>query len=240
MKKMAKTALYIGRKQMTEGISKEPAKSSHNKINNVGKRFGRLLVIASYESYVTRTGKKKSMWQCKCDCGNDVCVMGTNLMSGHTKSCGCLNKDIVSKTKSKHRLCNDPSYSIWKGILSRCTNPKSTGFKHYGGRGVAVCERLVKFENFYSDMGTKPDGMSVERIDNNKGYSPDNCVWATHQDQCRNRRSSNIIEFDGQKKCLTEWAGIIGVHRSTLIERLKKLPVDIAFTMKSRHPNRCA
>ena len=203
---------------------------AHNKINNIGKRFGRLLVIECAESYVSKSGKKKSMWKCKCDCGNEAVVMGSNLMSGHTKSCGCFNKERVSKAQSKHRMCNDPTYSTWEGMVHRCTNTNSTIFKHYGGRGITVCDRWLEFQNFYSDMGSRPEGMSIDRIDNNKGYSPENCRWATMKEQCRNRRSNHVIEFNGQKKCLTEWANIFGINRSTLYERLNKFPVDIALT----------
>lgn len=220
---------------MTEGITKERSKPVHNKINQIGKRFGRLLVVEASDSYIQPSGKKKSMWKCKCDCGKEILVTGGNLQNGHTQSCGCFNKQRVSETQSKHRMCEDSAYSVWSGMLHRCTNTKSTNFKHYGGRGITVCDRWLEFENFYADMGDKPEGMSIDRKDNNKGYSPDNCKWSTHTEQCKNRRSTRVIEFDGKAKCLSDWARDIGIHRVTLSERLNKFPVEIALTMPPKN-----
>lgn len=179
-----------------KGITEERLKSAHNKIDRIGKKFGRLLVVEESCSHIQESGKKKSMWKCKCDCGNDVVVAGSNLQNGNTKSCGCLNKQILSDIKTKHKMCKDSSYKSWEMMLQRCTNSNRDNYKHYGGRGITVCDRWLKFENFYADMGDRPEGTSIDRIDVNGNYEPRNCKWSTHKEQCINRRSSkNIIKM---------------------------------------------
>lgn len=111
-------------------------------------------------------------------------------------------------------------YRVWSNMLTRCTNPNHTQYKDYGGRGIKPCEEWLKFENFYADMGEIPPGMTLERRENDKGYSKNNCVWATQQQQSVNRRNNRVIEYQGVKKTLTQWAKDTGIPKSTLHNRI--------------------
>src|SRR5437762_2841096 len=134
------------------------------KINLIGRTFGKLKVIAEAQH---RGEKRRSL--CVCECGQSAVVGNGNLLSGKTRSCGC------SKWFSKHGMTQSREYSSWEHIIQRCTNPKNSAFKHYGGRGIKVCERWLAFENFLADMGPRPEGTSIERNNRNGDYEPGNC-----------------------------------------------------------------
>ena len=151
--------------------------------NLKGKRFGRLVVL-DYE------GKKH--WRCLCDCGKIHSTASYSLTRGRTKSCGCFNID-AAKERATHRMCDSPEYGIWSGMIQRCTNSGRKRYKDYGGRGIAVCDRWLKFENFYADMGNRPSNVhTIERINSEGNYAPENCVWATQTQQQRNRRNLKL------------------------------------------------
>ena len=151
------------------------------KIKNLtGQRFGKLVVI----NQSNERKKGRVCWYCKCDCGGEIITQGRYLQSGGTKSCGCLLKEKVTK----HGLGKSRAYSSWHDMLRRCYNPKNHNYEYYGEKGIKVCERWWSFENFYEDMGEKPEGFTLERINNNKDYFPDNCRWASWKDQMQNRR----------------------------------------------------
>lgn len=157
-----------------------------------GKRFGRL---------VAKKRQTGSRWLCRCDCGNEVSVFTGKLNSGHTQSCGCLHIDRAIAANTIHGQGSSktgrisPTYKSWQQMKRRCYNPNHDAYSYYGGRGITVCERWRNsFEAFLEDMGDRPDGMTIDRIDTDGNYEPDNCRWATHSEQMRNRRNNAIQE----------------------------------------------
>ena len=187
--------------------------------NLIGKKFGFLTVLERAESNTRRI-----KWRCICDCGTEKIVSGENLRSGHTKSCGCYQKKRLRETKGVSELVANmscsPIYKVWSAMKQRCNNPKNAYYCNYGGRGITVCESWnTSFENFYRDMaeGYKK-GLELDRIDNNKGYSPDNCRWVTRKVNQRNKRNSRII--DGHN--LAEFCEKTGQSENRVISRITK------------------
>jgi hypothetical protein len=160
-------------------------------IDLTGRKFGRWTVLGRANH---NDAHNKPLWVCRCDCGVERLVTGGNLRSGISQSCGCLKSERTRAVHFKHghsRAQNGKRprvYTTWLGMLQRCLNPRNPGFHNYGGRGIIVCKRWHKFENFYADMGDPPDGLTLDRKDNDKGYSPQNCKWSTRLEQVHNRR----------------------------------------------------
>ena len=196
-------------------------------VNMIGSKYNKLTVTR--ESTDSPAGKKK--WLCRCDCGNNVTAQGSNLRTGHVKSCGCLKKELAGAHLITHGMCGSPSHRIWKGIKARCNNPNVKGFKYYGGRGIKVCDRWNSFENFFADMGERPEGLTIERIDTNDDYKPSNCKWATWTEQERNRTNNRMITYEGKTQCLAAWAEEKKMNYCALQWRLDKYPAEIAFNM---------
>ena len=156
-----------------------------------GQRFGRLTVLSHAGTTKEKPGNVKrrvALWKCRCNCGSEITVIGANLRNGTTKSCGCLERDILYERNFKHGLTDTRENRIWRGMLTRCRNLNHKDFKYYGGRGIRVCERWEVFENFLADMGPCPEGYSIERVDNNRNYEPSNCKWIPQEDQAKNMR----------------------------------------------------
>lgn len=153
-------------------------------VDVTGRRFGRLVVVEK----VGGVGSGDPHWRCRCDCGNDSLVTTHNLIVGATVSCGCFQRERASAANKRHGMAWTPSWRVWVAMRARCENPKHAVWKYYGGRGIKVCDRWRTFENFYADMGDRPDGMSIDRVDVNGDYEPGNCRWATRAQQRFNQR----------------------------------------------------
>jgi hypothetical protein len=196
-------------------------------INLTGKRFGRLIGL-NYKG-LGHGSAKHGKWECRCDCGNTVLIAGIKLRNGHTKSCGCLHIETCrenGKRNRKHGQRNTSLYAVWHGLVERCTNPNYHNFSDYGGRGITVCSEWRQFKNFFdwnASLGKNgyKRGLSIDRIDNNKGYFPSNCRWATATVQQRNKRNNKIITLNGISKSVAEWAEIYRVSRYLIYTRLK-------------------
>lgn len=186
-------------------------------VDLIGKRFGRLTVI----EYARKNKWGKSLWLCICDDGNEIIVLGSSLKSGNTKSCGCLNIEKTKRRFTKHGHWGDEIYKPWAAMIQRCTNPNHPGYMNWGGRGITVCERWMKFENFLEDMinGWKP-GLTLERDRNELGYFPKNCYWATYTEQNRNTRRNHLITYRGKTQCIAVWAEEYNILYDTLWGRL--------------------
>lgn len=188
-------------------------------IDITDKRFVKLTV----KSFVGIVGNNPhNKWLCQCDCGNEIIVSGANLRSGVTKSCNCLQKESASIANKKHgaSIVETKEYRAWLGLRKRCNNKNSFDYPQYGGRGITVCERWDSFENFLSDMGRAPEGCSIDRIDVNKGYSPENCRWADAITQARNKTNNRFLSANGMIKTLAEWAELSGTSRNNIHKRI--------------------
>ena len=152
----------------------------------IGKRFNRLVVVS-----FAGIKDQRRQWLCKCDCGNETVVITKRLNSGHTRSCGCYARDQWSKRcldMRTHRMTKTRTYKSWQSMKDRCLNPKATRYPQYGAKGITVCKNWRdSFEQFLADMGERPAGRTLDRIDNAKGYEPSNCRWATYFEQTHNR-----------------------------------------------------
>lgn len=168
-----------------------------------GKRFFKLTVIRRCES---NSKSKEPYFLCVCECGVVIKARSSHLKSGGVKSCGC------STNNRTHGRCNTRTYNIWAGMIQRCTDKNSNNYRNYGARGITVCNRWKRFEKFYADMGEAPEGMQLDRVNNNKGYSKSNCRWASRVVQCNNRRDNVKISIFGKTKTAAQWAKDTGIH----------------------------
>ena len=194
-----------------------------------GQKFGRWRVLERAGS----TKKWNSLWRCQCDCGEIKTVVGYSLKDGGSQSCGCLSREKAKVLNRTHGRYDTETYKSWIHMRRRCNNRNSTQFKYYGGRGIKICDRWNHYEHFLADMGEKPEGLTIERTDNNGDYCPKNCRWATREDQMMNRRNTLFITYRDKTKTLKEWSEDLKIKYSILWKRLYAhgMPIEKAFTM---------
>jgi hypothetical protein len=187
-------------------------------IDLTGSKFGRLTVIRL-------EGLKPTRWVCRCECGNEKIIRKNDL--GKTISCGCLRAEKIRSRNTTHGLRHENRrlYNIWLSIKQRCSNSRKPGYSNYGGRGIIVCKEWLDYKVFHDwaiSSGYTHD-LTIERVDVNKGYFPDNCTWITLSDQQWNKRSSRYITVNGVTKHLTEWANLVGLRSSAITYRIDKM-----------------
>jgi len=184
-----------------------------------GTRFGRLTALSLVERDVKYRNHK---WLFRCDCGIEKVVPIRLVVTGHAASCGCLASEALAERNRTHGLTrsNPKEYRSWKDMRGRCNNPNDASYKDYGGRGIRVCREWDDFSVFLRDMGLRPDGKTLDRIDVNGDYQRENCRWAGHKEQARNKRNNVNIEIDGVTKTLAEWCVIYKTDSSKVRYRL--------------------
>lgn len=155
--------------------------------NLVGQKFGRLFVLQSADP--TPTGQ--AVWQCVCDCGTIKSIRGYDLAGGKVISCGCKRTESFHSLITKHGRSSSRTYESWQNMHQRCSNPNNPNYPYYGALGVSVCERWSEFQNFLEDMGERPEGLTLDRVDPCGNYEPSNCRWASRLEQSRNQRRHN-------------------------------------------------
>ena len=205
-------------------------------IDLTSKQFTRLIVVRR----VQNDNHGHSMWLCKCDCGKEKIISGYSITSGHTRSCGCFRSEKTTQrsTKHGHKAGNKVSkiYMAWESMVQRCTNSNDKGYKNYGGRGIVVCVRWMKFDNFLIDIGEPPTKHhSIDRIKNNGNYCKSNCRWATKKQQMRNMRTNHLVAYNGKKQCIAAWMEETGISENVILWRLKRgWPVEDTLTTPIR------
>lgn len=174
-----------------------------------GQVFGRLVALEVSQL----DSKGRACWRCLCSCGNYHVVPSYNLGIGNTTSCGCYQREKAKATATTHGQYHTSTYKIWSSMVARCSSPKNMAFDNYGGRGITVCESWKIFENFFKDMGQRPLGKTLDRVDNDKGYSLLNCRWVTREEQGRNKRGNIYLLDHGKKVLLLDYAASVGKTR---------------------------
>lgn len=182
-----------------------------------GKIYGHLIVINLHHI------KRRAYWLCRCNCGNITICISSILNSGNTKSCGCQKLSGIERNRFKHGMVGTRVYHAWSSMIQRCANPNNISYKNYGARGITVIQPwLDSFMNFFNDMGYPPTTKhEIERINNDLGYSSDNCKWATRQEQSLNRRTNKFINYQGDRIVYSEWAKRMNMNIHTLYGRLR-------------------
>lgn len=199
------------------------------KYDLTGQRFGFLTVVGL--DGIRTNGA--SYWRCRCDCGAEPTVRGSNLRRGDTKSCGCKKQEFRRAYMVTHGLSQSPEFVAWSNMKSRCLNPKCPGYKRYGGRGIRICDEwLNSFETFFADMGPRPGAeYSIERKDSNGNYEPGNCVWATCDEQARSRRTSVLLTFRGETLSVEEWGRRLNISGAAIRHRIRRLKWTVEQTL---------
>lgn len=193
-------------------------------IDLTGQRFGRLTVLRRGENALRKDGRHNATFVCQCDCGNVVTVLAIHLKTGNTQSCGCIHKESIGNLNKTHGQTKTRLYRIYLRMKQRCTNESLSDYQHYGGRGISVCDEWSTFEPFleWAMQTGYNNTLTIDRIDNSQGYSPDNCRWVTMAVQANNKRNNRLLTHDGKTQTLSQWATEIGIGRSTIEARLSR------------------
>lgn len=191
---------------------------THKFKDRTGQRFGRLVAVR-----LSGRSKAGARWLCKCDCSKMTIVEIGNLVTGHTKSCGCYSLEISAAKFFKHGLSQTKQHRVWSSMIERCSNPKNKCYKMYGGRGIKVCDRWKSFSNWWKDMckGYEPK-LTLNRMNNDGNYEPSNCCWASLVDQANNRRTNHFLILKGKRLTIAQWSRKIGIHQATLWQRINR------------------
>lgn len=168
--------------------------------NETGNIYGRLIVLERNGSI-----NNKAAWLCQCSCGNRKVVTGDSLRTGNVSSCGCYQRECRGLGNRTHGMTRTGTYRSWQEMKTRCNDPSSISYPNYGGRGITICERWTKFENFLEDMGERPEGCSLDRKNNSAGYSKRNCRWVSRTTQNGNKRNNRVVRYKGKVMCLAAW-----------------------------------
>lgn len=184
-------------------------------VDRTGERFGRLVVLTRLETGPA-TGGNRVRWQCQCDCGAVCEATGHALSNGEKQSCGCLRRERIAALRASHRKCRTPEHNSWRAARERCSNRNHDRYSIYGQRGISMDPRWDDFEVFLADMGPRPEGTSLDRIDVNGDYTPSNCRWATSSQQSANKRSVELYTWRGKERTITEISKMEGIPRTSL------------------------
>ena len=206
-----KTTIRNGRKiAVSRGVIKDLT----------GQRFGRLVVLSMTDERI----KRRVVWECRCDCGNICRVMSGRLLSGRKASCGCYMREAAGKSRIKHHMSGQPLHVVWQGMIQRCTNKHHKNFDNYGGRGIRVCDEWRNsFKAFYewAMANGYENKLTVDRIDVDGDYCPENCRLITMKEQANNRRNNRLLTYEGETHTLAEWSTITGISYSAIYQRVR-------------------
>lgn len=213
------------------------AATSKTRNVSIGQVFGRLTIVS--DPFRNPGGSKRRVF-CQCSCGRITEKNLSDILAGHTTSCGCYARERSSARERTHGMTSSPEFNTWKGIKQRCYNPNHTHYESYGGRGIAMCDAWrLSFDAFLADMGPRPQGTTLDRIDNDRGYEKDNCRWVSKKTQSRNVRTNTWIEYRGRRMTVVEASEEAVVDYNTLLWRIGQgWDIEKAMNQPSRNRNR--
>lgn len=202
----------------------------------LNERYNRLVVI----EHRGQDRHGRNMWLCRCDCGKETIVATTSLRTGASRSCGCLQREAARRSAT-HGMHNSAEYRAWVHMKERCLNPKTKHFHRYGGRGITLAHEWLDFSTFLTDMGRRPEGCWLERVNNDGPYSKENCLWATTSEQARNRSSNIKLTYNKRTQIVSDWARETGLAATTICRRLFRLGWTVRQALETPpYKRRCA